>query len=130
MLEIRELWISCIFEYFSLNTAFFRWGFRFLLVFVNFVGGVCFSIYYACLLLCLLLVCWVRENFSGGPGHIFCVGLRCVEWRAGTIYLSASLEWMARLYIFFLLSGSVVAGTVRLKWWTGVLFILFSSFCC
>ncbi len=44
----------------------------------------------------------------------FCVGLRCVECRAGTIYLSASLGWVAGLYRFFFLLGSVVAGTVRL----------------
>ncbi len=31
----------------------------------------------------------------------FCVGLRCVECRAGTIYLSASLGWVAGLYRFF-----------------------------
>ncbi len=37
-------------------------------------------------------------------GHIFfCMGLRCVECRAGTIYLSTSLEWMAGLYRFSLL---------------------------
>ena len=39
-----------------------------------------------------------------------------MECRAGTIYLSASLEWMAGLYRFSL-SGSVVVGAVRLKWW-------------
>ncbi len=70
------------------------------------------------------------------------MGLRCVECRAGTIYLSASLGWVAGLYRFFffwallwqvwydlfecwpgvgvgavqvfLLLGSVVAGVVRL----------------
>jgi hypothetical protein len=30
----------------------------------------------------------------------FCVGLRCVERRAGTIYLSVSLGWVAGLYRF------------------------------
>ncbi len=30
----------------------------------------------------------------------FCVGLRCVECRSGTIYLSASLGWVAGLYRF------------------------------
>ena len=40
-------------------------------------------------------------SFSGGPGHIFfCVGLRFVECRAGTIYLGASLGWVAGLYRF------------------------------
>jgi hypothetical protein len=42
-----------------------------------------------------------------------------VECRAGTIYLSAFLGLMAGLYRFFFFSGSVVAGTVRLKWWGG-----------
>ncbi len=51
-----------------------------------------------------------------------------MECRAGTIYLSVSLNWMAGLYIFFLFSGSVVAGMVRLKWWTGVLFFIFFYF--
>ena len=42
-----------------------------------------------------------------------------MECRAGTIYSSAFLGWMAGLYRFFIFSGSVVAGTVRLKWWGG-----------
>jgi len=42
-----------------------------------------------------------------------------VECRAGTIYFSAFLGRMAGLYRFFFFSGSVVAGTVRLKWWGG-----------
>ncbi len=45
----------------------------------------------------------------------FCVGLRCVECRSGTIYLSVSLGWVAGLYRFFLLWCSVVVGTVQLK---------------
>ncbi len=59
-----------------------------------------------------------------------------MECRAGTIYLRASLKWIAGLYGFFFLSGSVVAGTVRLKWWGGggVRFFLLSllavSFIC
>ena len=87
--------------------------------FVTFVSDVCLSIYYTCFLLCLLLVCWVRENFSGGPGHIFPMWDSAV-WSAGPVqfYLSASLEWMAGLYRFSL-SGSVVVGAVRLKWWGG-----------
>ncbi len=65
----------------------------------------------------LFWVCWVRGNFSGGPGHIFsvCVCLRCVYCRAGTILFVHFLERMAGLYRFFLFSGSVVAGTVSLK---------------
>jgi hypothetical protein len=45
---------------------------------------VCLSIYYICLLLCLLLVCWVHENFSGGSGHIFPVWDSAV-WSAGPV---------------------------------------------
>ncbi len=65
------------------------------------------------------------------PGHIFfCMGLRCVECRASTIYWSTSLEWMAGLYGFSL-PGSVVVGTVRLKWWgCGPSFFSLSSVCC
>ncbi len=55
---------------------------------------------------------------AGRVKFSFCVGLRCVECRSGTIYLSASLGWVAGLYRFFLL-GSVVVGTVRFKWWEG-----------
>ncbi len=59
------------------------------------------SIYYNRLWFCLFWACWVSGSFSGGPGHIFlCVGLRCVECRAGTIYLSASLGSVAGLYRF------------------------------
>ena len=89
----------------------------FLLFSVTFVSDVCLSIYYTCFLLCLLLVCWVRENFSGGPGHIFSVWDSAV-WSAGPVqfYLGIILKWMAGLYRFFLFSGSVVAGTVRTKW--------------
>ncbi len=53
-------------------------------------------------------------SLAGRVIFSFCVGLRCVECRSGTIYLSASLEWVAGLYRFFLL-GFVVVGTVRLK---------------
>ncbi len=42
-----------------------------------------------------------------------------MECRSGTVYLSASLGWVAGLYRFFLL-GSVGVGTVRLKWWGAV----------
>ena len=53
-----------------------------------------------------------------------------MECRAGTIYLSASLEWMAGLYRFFFSLALVVAGTVRLKWWGGVPSFLLSLVCC
>jgi hypothetical protein len=52
-------------------------------------------------LLCLLLVCWVRENFYGGPGHIFPVWDSAV-WSAGPIqfFSGTFLERMAGLYRF------------------------------
>ncbi len=42
-------------------------------------------------------------------------------WSAGPVqfYSGTFLERMAGLYRLFLFSGSVVAGTVRLKWWRG-----------
>ena len=102
-------------------------SFFFFLFSVTFVSDVCLSIYYTCFLLCLLLVCWVRENFSGGPGHRFCVGLRCVECRAGTLYLSASLEWMAGLYRFSLswLCCSGCCTVEMVGGWSGFPFIFF-----
>ena len=57
--------------------------------------------------------------------YISCVGLRCVECRAGTIYLSASLEWMAGLYRFSLFFCFVAVGAVRLKWWGAVIWLSF-----
>jgi hypothetical protein len=61
-------------------------------------------------------VCWVRGNFSGGPGHIYsvCVTPLCgVPGRYNFIW--RFMERMAGLYRFSLFSGSV-AGTVRFKW--------------
>ncbi len=59
---------------------------------IYFVSDVCLSIYYSCLLLYLLLVCWVRENFSGGPGHIFPVWDSAV-WSAGPVPFISVLAW-------------------------------------
>ncbi len=43
------------------------------------------------------------REFRGGPGQIFfCVGFRFLKCRAGTIYLGASLGWVAGLYRIFL----------------------------
>ncbi len=81
-------------------------------------------VYYARLLFCLFWVCWVPRGFSGGPGQVFlCVGLRCVECRSGTIYLSASLEWVAGLYRFSsfgLCCGGY--GTIEIVWGCGPFF--------
>ena len=42
-------------------------------------------------------------------------------WSAGPVrvYLGASLVWAAGLYGFSSFPGSVLVGTVRLKWWGG-----------
>ncbi len=39
-------------------------------------------------------------SLAGRVMFSFCVGPRCVECRSGTIYLSASLGWVAGLYRF------------------------------
>ncbi len=93
--------------FFSLNIVFFLVGFSFF--FVLFVGGVScvFIIYYTRLWFCLFWACWVPGGFLAGRVIFsFCVVLRCVECRSGTIYLSASLGWVAGLYGFF--SGSLL----------------------
>jgi hypothetical protein len=53
-------------------------------------------------------------------------------WSAGPVqfYSGILLERMAGLYKFFFLSGFVVAGTVRLKWWGGGPSFLLSLVCC
>ncbi len=92
---------------------------------------MCLSIYYTCFLLCLFWVCWVCENFSGGPGHIFLVWDSAV-WSAGPVqfYLGTILEWMAGLYRFSLFwlccSG---CGTIEMVRGGGPSFLLFSSLC-
>ncbi len=48
-------------------------------------------------------------SLAGRVMFFFCVGLRCVECRSGTIYLSASRGWVAGLYGFFS-SGALL-------WW-------------
>ena len=70
---IRLLDFLIFFGYY-LNIVFLVMKVLFLLFSVTFVSDVCLSIYYTCFLFCLLLVCWVRENFSGGLGHIFLCG--------------------------------------------------------
>ncbi len=69
------------------NTVSFVVKIFLLFVLRYFVSGACLFVYYTCLLVCLLWVCWVRRNFSGRPGHVLSVRmwLRCVECRAGTI---------------------------------------------
>ena len=76
-------------------------------IFVVFVGGVLclFYFYDTCLWFCLFWACESGVSLAGRVIFSFCVGLRCVECRSGTIYLSASLGWVAGLYRFFLLFG-------------------------
>ncbi len=84
------------------------------LFFVVFVGGDSCVFYLLHLsLVCLFWACEFLEVSLAGRVIFSCVGLRCVECRSGTIYLSASLGWVAGLYRFFLPLGSVVVGTVR-----------------
>ncbi len=121
ILVLSKLLIFLLFYVVLLSVVFFEYCYSFVGIFLTYsryiVGDACSSIYYTCLLLCLFWVCWVRENFSGGPGHIFSVWDSAV-WSAGPVqfYLGTILNWMAGLYRFFFFSGSVVAGTVRLKW--------------
>ncbi len=74
-----------------------------------------FIILVSCLFILGVLGSW---EFSGGPGHIFSVRmwLRCVECRAGTILFRHSVGVDGGTVQIFFLSGSVVAGTVWLKW--------------
>ena len=51
--------------------------------FVNFVSGVFIQLLHL-FLFCLLLVFWVRENFSGGPGHTFSLCDSAV-WSVGPV---------------------------------------------
>ncbi len=68
----------------------------------------------------------VRIFWRAGS-YISCVGLRCVECRAGTILFEHSPGVDGGTVQIFLFSVSVVAGTVRLKWW-GVVCFLFNFF--
>ena len=78
------------------------------------MSGVC--------LLCIRIfsnwVCWVRGNFSGGPGHVYipCVSLCCEIGGPVQFYLVTVVEWTAGLYRFSFFPGSIAVGTVRVKW--------------
>ncbi len=115
MLVLREPWISRYFRFFTLNIGFLLVGVCFSLLPVVFVSGVFIH------LLHLSLVClfWcagsVRISLAGRVID-FCVGLRCVECRAGTILFGHYFEVNGGTVQIFLFFGSVVAGTVRLKW--------------
>jgi hypothetical protein len=54
-----------------------------------------------------------------------------VECRAGTILFRLSVGADGGTVQIFFMSGSVVAGTVRLKWWGGwSVFFVLSLVCC
>ncbi len=62
--------------------------------------------------------CWVRGNFlASRVMYIFCVCVSAV-WSGGPVqfYLAFSVGADGGTVQIFFLSGSVVAGTVRLKW--------------
>jgi hypothetical protein len=90
-----------IFRLFPLNIVFLVVKVYFSFVLRYFVSGVFILLLYLSLV-CLFWVCWVRGNFSGGPGHIFSVWDSAV-WSAGPVqvYLGTILEWMAGLYRVF-----------------------------
>ncbi len=98
-----SLILALLWRFFSFGYCHFSGGI--FLFFVVFVGGD------LCVLLHLLLSSLVLFIF-GRAGSLgvslagrvifsFCVGLRCVECRASTIYLGVSPGWVAGLYEFF-----------------------------
>ncbi len=58
----------------------------------------------------------VGISLAGRVMYIFRVSLRCVEWRAGSILFDHCGGVGGGTVQIFFFSGSVVAGTVRLKW--------------
>ncbi len=61
--------------------------------------------------------------------YIFaCVSFRCVECRAGTSIFGYSAGVSGGTVRIFCFLGSVLASTVRLKWWGGAVFSLLISF--
>ncbi len=97
------------------------------------VSRVHLSVYYSHFLFCLLLGLDSWELFWRAGSYVFfCVRLRYVECRAGTIYLSVGLEWVAWLYGFFF--SWVLLRWVRYDWnsggvWSSFLFFLQFCFC-
>ena len=96
------LLLCSIIALFLLEKFFFLPVEFFFFIFVVFVGGVLclFYFYDTCLWFCLFWACESGVSLAGRVIFSFCVGLRCVECRSGTIYLSASLGWVAGLYRF------------------------------
>ena len=105
--------------------------FSFVLCYFFFLNGVCFTHCYPCLL-------FVYFGCAGSVGIFWRAGSYTFSvcdsamWSAGPVqfYLGVLLERMAGPYRFLFLSGSVVAGTVRLKCWGGGPSFLLSLVCC
>ncbi len=135
---LSEHWIfitfAVLWQFISFGYCLFSGGI-FLFSFVLVGGDSCVFYLLHLSLVCLFWACeFLEVSLAGRVIFSLCVGLCCVGCRAGTIYLSASLGRVAGLYRFFLLLGSVVAGTVRLIWvlagggrrgCTGFLLVLF-----
>ncbi len=109
--SIEFFFYSCSVMVFFLFEYCLSSGGIFFSFFVLFVGGV------TCIFIHLLHSSLVLFTFGvlGPWGFLWragsCVGLRCLECRSGTIYLSVSLGWVAGLYRFFF-SGALL-------WWVG-----------
>ncbi len=66
-------------------------------------------------------VCWARGNFlASRVTYIFAgVSFRCVECRAGTSIFGCFVGVGGGAVRIFYSLGSLLAGTVQLKWWDG-----------
>ncbi len=129
---VFSLFLQCYGVFLFLNVVFLLVGFSFFL----FICRRCFVCIYSFI---TPVSCSVYFGCAGSPGVFlagrvifsFRVGLRCVECRSGTIYLSASLGWVAGLYRFFF--SWALLWWVRYDWSSGegvVIFSLPSSVCC
>ncbi len=119
---------------FSLKIVFLLVGSSFSVVFVGGVLCVYLSLLHSSLV-CLFWTCESLEvSLAGLVIFSFCVGLRCVECWSGTIYLSASLGWVAGLYRFSSFGFSCGEyGTIYLSagWgWVAGLYRFSSGFIC
>ncbi len=138
MLVLSEHWIFLLFLQYYVVFLFFECclssgGIFFLFIFIC---RRCFVYIYSFITLVSCSVYFGRAeslgiSLAGRVMFFFCVGLRCVECRSGTIYLSASLGWVAGLYRFFV--SWALLRWVRYDWSSGegvVIFSLPSSVCC
>ncbi len=109
MLVRSERWVSLLLLQCYGVFLFFEYCLSFggIFVFLPLICRRCFVCIYRLLpssLVLFILSVLGSGSFSGGPGHIFFPrgAHRCVECRFGTIYLNASLGWVAGLYRFSL----------------------------